>query len=277
MGPFRTVMIMIIYIGACCSYTALLSADNNQEEMIVLFNEAKKHFARANELVNKDPWQAKDLYNKALLHYENLALEKGIKNGKLYYNIGNTYFKIGDMGKSILFYKKALEYIPNDTNLIQNLEYARSKRVDKISEKEGFKLMKILFFWHYDISAFVRLVFFIISFVLIWVSAVLLFFYSKYLLRLILVIACVFSLLFFGSLLVDIIQNLRQNPGVIIAQEVTARKGDSTTYQPSFQTPLHAGTEFVLIEKRRDWLNIRLTDGRTCWVPEKTAGLVKEH
>ena len=65
------------------------------------------------------------------------------------------------------------------------------------------------------------------------------------------------------------------NPGgVILADEVIARKGNSETYQPSFEAPLHAGTEFELIEKRKDWYLINLADGRKCWLPQHSVGLI---
>jgi hypothetical protein len=49
----------------------------------------------------------------------------------------------------------------------------------------------------------------------------------------------------------------------------------SSAYAPSFTEPLHAGTEFVMIEKREGWYYIRLADDRTCWVPEKSVGPVE--
>ena len=56
--------------------------------------------------------------------------------------------------------------------------------------------------------------------------------------------------------------------------EVTARKGDGTIYRPSFDRPLHEGTEFVLREDRSSWYRVELTDGRTCWLPARAVELV---
>ena len=55
---------------------------------------------------------------------------------------------------------------------------------------------------------------------------------------------------------------------------VVARKGDGEGYQPSFTGPLHAGTEFALIEERGEWRHVELHDGRRCWLPEKSSELV---
>ena len=77
------------------------------------------------------------------------------------------------------------------------------------------------------------------------------------------------------SLLIDVISSSTNNPGVILSDEVIARKGDSEAYEKSFQKPLHTGTEFNLIDKRREWYHIELIDGTRCWIPEKDAGIVK--
>jgi len=83
-------------------------------------------------------------------------------------------------------------------------------------------------------------------------------------------------LLFLGSLLIDQYTRSTNRSGVIVASEVTARKGDGETYQPSFENPLHAGTDFKLVEERGKWLYIELQDGRRAWVPLKSAEFVEQ-
>ena len=67
---------------------------------------------------------------------------------------------------------------------------------------------------------------------------------------------------------------LRTPAGVMIAAEVLARKGDGERYAPAFQEPLHSGTEFLQLETRTHWWNIRLADGQTCWIPARVAEIV---
>ena len=81
------------------------------------------------------------------------------------------------------------------------------------------------------------------------------------------------SLLLAASLGVDAFEETRVRSGVILAEEMIARKGDSATYQPSFKDPLHAGTEFTLVEERKGWYHIELADGRRCWIPDSAAEL----
>ena len=70
--------------------------------------------------------------------------------------------------------------------------------------------------------------------------------------------------------------SIRNNrPGVVIVEEVTARKGDSESYEASFQEPLHSGAEFVLVEERNSWTHVELPDGRRCWLPADAVAMVR--
>lgn len=244
-------------------------------ELEQLVEEANTFFREAMNTANKDPQMAKKLYEKAAVYYEKIVTDGNIKNGRLFYNTGNAYFRSGDIGRAILNYLKARQYIPDDKNLLQNLEYARSKRQDTVQEKEADMLLQTVFFWHYDIPPVMRLIIFAVFFVLTWILAILKLFFKQGILNFFLIITVVVTVLFSGSLLVEFFGKSGEKPGVVLATEVTARKGDSNTYEKSFQEPLHAGTEFLLLEERRGWYNIELKDGRSCWIPARDAGLVK--
>ena len=216
-----------------------------------------------------------DLYERSAMRYERIFREGGIRNGKLFYNLGNVYFRMNDIGRAILNYLRAEQYIPNDSNLEQNLAYARKNRLDKVEEKQKTKVLKTLFFWHYDIPASIRLIIFTSCFALIWVFASIRIFLKQSIIKYCLVITIVITILIAGSLAAEEVSLSNNRPGVIISPEIIARKGNSITYEPSFKKPLHSGTEFVLKEKRGDWLLIELTDSRTCWVPSQVVEMVR--
>lgn len=48
-------------------------------------------------------------------------------DGQLYYNIGNSYFQLGELPWAILYYYRTLEFSPRDHRARQNLEIARTK------------------------------------------------------------------------------------------------------------------------------------------------------
>ena len=58
----------------------------------------------------------------------------GLMSRELYYNLGNAYFKNGEIAPAILWYERALKLDPSDKDVRHNLEYARSLTQDRIEE-----------------------------------------------------------------------------------------------------------------------------------------------
>ncbi len=237
-----------------------------------LFRQANTHFNQANEVAPQDPAAARDLYEKALLRYERLV-RQGVNNGKLYYNIGNTHFRLNDIGRAIINYRRAELLMPHDANLAQNLAYVMSKRQDRIEPRQEEQILKILFFFHYDLSTSTRIIMFGVGNVLFWLGCGFKLFRGKAGGNGLLAIPLILTLTLLSSLLIDRIKP-PPTPGVLTAAETIARKGDGMTYKPSFAAPLHAGTEFRLREQRGNWLYITLADGSNCWIPADNAELV---
>jgi len=255
--------------------TSAKAASLNETQISNLYTEAQTLFKQANETAAKHPDDAQTLYAKAAMRYESIIKDGGIHNGRIYYNLGNIYFQMKDIGRTILNYRRAMLYTPNDEMLKQNINYARERRHDKIEDKQETIVLKTLFFWHYDLSQKVRLIIFSVFFILMWGTACARIFIKRPFMGWSIASLAVLSVLFAGSLTADEIFSSKNNPGVITASEVVARKGNSETYEPSFKEPLHSGTEFTLLEDRGDWINIELSDSRTCWVPAKDIELVR--
>ena len=265
---------------AATSSEAITAEEISAEEISRLFHEANSMFRDANKLSLTDPEKAAALYKKSILRFERIIKEGGIENGKLYYNIGNIYFRIKDIGRAVLNYRRAEQYIGNDMNLQKNLEFARNTRKDQIEEKQETKILKTVFFWHYDLSAKTRLILLTLSFGWLWVfAAARLFikrlFIKKPFLKWAISLTAALSILLAGSLIIEYITRQQSIPGVVISQEVIARKGNSESYEKSFKESLHAGTEFTLLEHRGNWLQVELPDARTCWLPAADVELVR--
>ncbi len=265
---------MLLFV-ACFSAGKANASNLDATQIIDLYSQAKDLFRQANELSASQPDQAKDLYEKSAMRYERIVREGGIQNGKLFYNLGNVYFRMKDIGRAIANYRRAEQYIPNDSNLKLNLKYAREKRLDDIEENQETKVLKTLFFWHYDLSTKTRVFAFCICFTFLWIFAGIRIFSDKSFLVWSITVAAALSISFAGSLVVEELYLQKDRPGVIVSDQIVARKGNSETYEPSFKDPLHSGTEFTLIEDRGGWYLIELQDSRTCWVSSKGVELVR--
>lgn len=93
------------------------------------------------------PMQA-DLLEEANSHYQagrfaeatelyRQAIEQE-PSGDAYYNLGNAYFKQGELAQSILSYERALRIDPGHTDAKHNLEFARTRIMDNIRDTDSF-------------------------------------------------------------------------------------------------------------------------------------------
>lgn len=78
-----------------------------------------------------------DKYAQALELYLQAANEDGTSSD-LYYNIGNTYYRMGDLGNAVLYYERALVLDPSNEDAETNLEFVNSKIETRISEEKSF-------------------------------------------------------------------------------------------------------------------------------------------
>ena len=60
-------------------------------------------------------------------------INKGEHSKQLYFNLGNTYYKLNDIPNSIYYYEKALVLAPNDTQIKTNLTFAQNAKIDAIT------------------------------------------------------------------------------------------------------------------------------------------------
>jgi tetratricopeptide (TPR) repeat protein len=74
---------------------------------------------------------SKQDYNKAIELYKKV-IDNGYKSFELYYNIGNSYFKLNQLPFAILYFEKAKKLNPADEDIKFNLTIANRRIVDKI-------------------------------------------------------------------------------------------------------------------------------------------------
>src|SRR5439155_732501 len=77
-------------------------------------------FFRANALYGEERWA------EAAAEYERV-LAAGWESGNLYFNLGNAWFRAGDVGRAVLDYERARRLLPRDPDVQANLSYAREQ------------------------------------------------------------------------------------------------------------------------------------------------------
>ncbi|MBN2021020.1 MAG: hypothetical protein JW749_12450 [Sedimentisphaerales bacterium] len=265
---------LVILFGLLIAAKAPAEEKLSKEQVVALFYQSNDAFRRANA-VTDDVAKANALYEKAILGYEKIIQNGRVRNPKLYYNLANAYLLRDDIGRAILNYRRAEKLDSSDSDIRKNLAFARGRRVDKVEIKTEKRILRTLAFWHYDFSVRTRFTLACIAFAgfcLALTAAI--WFGRRASLTTIAVVSIIFFVCFFGSILVESYQNGANLSGVIIAPEAVAYQGDGHNYPPSFKQPLHAGTEFDLIERRTGWFHIKLADGSDGWIPQSGAEII---
>ena len=209
-------------------------------------------------------------YQKALNGYTTL-LSNGIEHSALYYNIGNCYYKLGEIGKAILFYKRAKKLDPWDKDIEFNLNFARSNRIDQLKELSRPKFVELILRFIHKISLNLSLLSASAIYFLIFIILSISLFFKKQIFKQINLILLA-PLIFFIVLSSVNIRHINQREGVLLKQEGNVRSGPSPDYTLIFT--IHEGMEFRILEQREDWARILLPNGMEGWLQIEGIGEV---
>ncbi len=272
--PRKSVSTCLVLAGIALGLAVPAGAQLPREQLYSLLSEANTAFQQANAAAG-NPGRAAELYDKAILLYEKIIEQGDVHNAKLYYNLANAYFLTNDVGRAILNYRRAEQLNRSDVNIRNNLAFARSQRMDKVAVTAEKRVLETLFFWHYDFSLRTKFFLTCLLFAIACVAVTAMLWLGRGPAT---TTVAVLSAILFACLLTSVVVETHRRAhtvyGVVTASEIVARQGDGPNYPPSFQDPLHAGTEFVLVEQRPGWFHIELSDGSDAWIPDTAAGLV---
>jgi tetratricopeptide (TPR) repeat protein len=213
-------------------------------------------WVRANDLYAKgDYGAARDAYVALLQH--------GVENGYLYYNLGNSYLRLGDLGQAIAAYLQSQSLLPRNADVAANLAFARKSAKDAIEPRQSAAILRTLFFWHFALSKLELLQIVVVSNLLFWsLLAWRLLKRESEINRWLSAFALVVLLALGSSLLLR--YSMPRQVAVVHKAEVDVHSGTSDDTVVTFK--LHAGTEADWLETRGAWLRLGLPDGKQGWV-----------
>lgn len=103
-------------------------------------------FARGNAA-----YEAGD-YARAIDEYTRVV-DAGVAHPDLAYNLGNAYFKQGELGRAVLWYERAHRLAPREADVRENLDLTRSLLRDQQLVPSEPRWRKTLLAWHRDTTA----------------------------------------------------------------------------------------------------------------------------
>lgn len=248
----KALIILLIFNFPFSILNSLHAADNSSEQL-----------QRAQ--LADSAYRIADYEQAASLYEEVLA--SGFASPDLYYNLGNTYYRLDRFGLAILNYERALRLRPGMSDARENLALANTHTVDRIAQ------LPRLFVVNWYIALITRispsswrvltLLFFLLAFVAV---AVLVLSHNLTVRKASLATAIVATVLFVLSLIL-MVASIRhfnaRSEAIVMEPSVTVKS--SPELQSADKLILHEGTKVTISETLSGWYKITLSDGTSGW------------
>lgn len=205
-------------------------------------------------------------YTQAAAVYSSI-LKSGKESSALYYNLGNTYYKLNNVPESIYYYEKALQLDPENADAKNNLIFANQMKVDAITPLPKTWVRQLsdgivgLFSAHtWAVLSIIGVFAFVLSFLLYYFverTALKRTFFSLMLVFLFFAIGSYTLAYFFHK-------QVSQTQYAILFDKTVRVFSDANAYSSEVMQ-LHEGTKVEIIEDAKDWVKIRLVNGKTGW------------
>lgn len=268
----KILFFIFLSISVTCFGQDSLNIDSKQISEIDSIHAASHTFSDNNlENATKtegDSAYIKEDYATAIQIYETLL--KDGEAAEVYYNLGNSYYKTGEIAKAVLNYERALLLQPGNGDIRANLEVARAKTIDKVEPIPEVFFVSWTKSLINSMSVDAWATWGIISFVLL-IVALYFFIFSKQIMR---------KKIGFISGIVFLVITVCSNLFASQQKENLVNRDEAIVMNPSVtvrSTPSESGTSlFILHEGRKvgikdnsmkEWKEIRLEDGKVGWVP----------
>lgn len=219
-----------------------------------LFAKANGQYAKAN-------------YKDAVKTYQSV-LSGGYQSAAIYFNMGNSYYKLGDIPSAILYYQKARKLNPGDDDINTNIRIANLKTTDKIEATPEFFLTK---WWNGFIlcCSLSVLSWLSIALVLAGFGVMIGYLYAPSVTLKRTAFYSAVSLLFLG--LIAILAGACQvnyfsshKQAVVFSNSVTVKSEPANTAKTLFV--IHEGTTVDVLENNSSWLRVKLLNGNEGWI-----------
>ena len=207
-------------------------------------------------------------YLAALEKYQQIEA-MSLVSPSLYFNIGNTHYKLDQVGKAVLYYERALRLDPKDEDVLANLRIAEQATVDKITSPPEFALASWLRWALYLLPVSTILRFLAVIYLVLGILAVILIVLQGSRFAPLLKRAgwgtLVLFILIFLLFLVQWRDSGNRVEAIVIAEELPAMDAPGNGGTELFS--IHEGTKVRIDDRSNGWVEIVLLDGKIGWVP----------
>lgn len=220
---------------------------------VVRASESATDFDGANRLYEKGD------YAGAVAAYQHLAAG-GKASGALLFNLGNAYFKNGQVGKAIATYQQAQTIAPRDPDIRANLRFARGSVPGNNWRRSAIDRLLDLLTMN-EVGMVVAISFWI------WFGCLALGQFRpqwKASLRTWVVLSAIIGVLSAAWLAQGVIEHATTRTAVVVASSGAVRFGPLEESQISFN--VRDGNELRVIGRKDAWLQVLDASNRTGWI-----------
>lgn len=214
-------------------------------------------------------------YPRAIELYHSIE-DQGLASAKLYYNMGNAYFKTDDMGHAILYYNKALRLSPGDQDIRYNLDVANSYTKDRIQVVPELFLTRWIRSVRQTISGNAWAVLSLVFFAVMLVAVMAYMLVHSLLFRKIGFFATIVSLLLFVITTSFAVTERRHatspTEAIVMRASVSVKAAPEKNSTDMFV--LHEGTKVRVGNSVEGWIEVTIADGNKGWLEERTIEMI---
>jgi tetratricopeptide (TPR) repeat protein len=221
------------------------------------------NFDKGNEL-----YSAGD-YAGAAGEYEKV-ISAGYESAELYYNLGNAYFREGQLGLAIANYIRAQRLDPGDEDIAANLEFARQFTIDKIEVSEETIVLDYIdrFFNSFTLNgiAWITAVLYVLTMTIILLRFV----YRRFHIATP-VFVLILSLFTVGAVFtgVKLDRDVLTRQGVVVDQQADVKNGPGENFNTKFTA--HAGLVFEIEQEEAGYYWVNFENRLKGWIPKSVA------
>ncbi|MEM7414637.1 MAG: SH3 domain-containing protein [Gemmatimonadota bacterium] len=194
----------------------------------------------------------------------------GFTSAGLEYNLGNAWFKAGELGRSILHWERARRLDPSSDDVLANLELARSLTVDEVEALPTFWLVAGTSAWVNALPRVLLLGLVLAGWLAVtggvvarmlgradWITGV-----GRWSVR-----AGALILVLFGSTLFVREAGLLEAERAIVMVEAVPVRSAPAEEDDLVLFEVHEGTRLRIDEQTGSWAEVVLDDGKVGWIP----------
>lgn len=257
-SPFVPILcLIVILIGVLMAYVGLRPNDFRiqKAEESYRMGETARSVAERQEAFNNSLsmyLQMESTYNPRL------------GNGRLYFDIGNTYFQLEQYPWAILYYLKAESLMPRDEVVKHNLALARAKLDIALPENTNF-FNDVLFHSNLSIPEYLQ-IFFLLSLILLFLISGWIWTKKHAFLSSTIILSsfmCLF-LIYLGIL------RYFSPVEAVMVHAAELRRDAGTSFAKVIDQPVPAGSVVEVVSASPDqaWLKVAVADGDFGYVPQ---------